>query len=156
MATVPELKTMAKSLGITGYSRMTKPELEHVIGSKTAENQERYGRSGLHAESASNEINSADPTPTPTEAVSKAERARRAGTRGVSAQPLDNDRRELNYWNQYVGHSGREGYKVTPAQSRRMRRKAHKLSGFSGCTLADYREMRRRMKRAGMIPADQR
>lgn len=171
MATVPELKAIAVELGITGLSRMRKAEIEQAIAAKRAEieqakealrgareirkNADRLGEVKT-PESASNKINSADPSATLSDRAIKAQRAREAGSRGVSAAPLNNGSRELNYWNQFVGPQGREGFKRTPAQARRMRKKSNKAKGFNGCTITDYREMRRRMKHAGMIPAGQR
>lgn len=135
MATVPELKAQAEAMGVKITSRMRKPEIEKAIH---------------EAESASNKINSADPTPTPVAPLSKAERARRAGSHGVSAQPMASAKRGAAY----VEQNGKPT--LTSAQARRERKKNNKQRGFVGCTLADYREMRRRMKRAGMIPAGQR
>lgn len=172
MATVPELKAQAEALGLKITSRMRKPEIEQAIAEELKSRQvydteegnrayrEAIGADPLirQAESDANKINSVDPTPTLAQPLSKAERARRAGACGVSALPMSNAERASHYHTQHSLRQKRMCVDVpaTPAQARRMRKKGNKMSGFSGCTLADYREMRRRMKRAGMIPAGQR
>lgn len=126
MTTVPELKAEAKSLGITGYSAMRKPELIHAIGNKVSENSERYGRSGLRAESDSNKIDNATPSAIPTAGLTKAERASQAGKRDVPARPMDSASRKRAYRTQ------NGSARLTPAQSRRMRKKGNKHSGMLG------------------------
>lgn len=149
--TVPQLKAEAKSLGIVGYSAMRKPELEQAIADKRAQMEETNAEALGQAESDSNKIDNATPSATPAVGLTRAERASQAGKRGVSAQPLTTAERERHYRWQNSTHGNittLSDKAFTSAQSRRMRQKAHKLSGFNGCTIADYREMRRRMKSA--------
>lgn len=123
--TVPQLKAEAKSLGIVGYSAMRKPELEQAIADKRAQMEETSAEALGQAESASNKIDNATPSATPAVGLTRAERASHAGKRGVSAQPLSNHSRALNY----DGQCGTGP--ATPAQARRMRKKANKAVGRS-------------------------
>lgn len=150
MATVPELKAEAKSLGIVGYSAMRKPELEQAIADKRALIEQTVTEALGQAESDSNKIDNATPSATPAVGLTRAERASQAGARGVSAQPMTRAGRKRAYRAQNSSAT------LTPAQARRERKKNNKGRGFSGCTIDDYREMRRRMKSDGIIPAGQR
>lgn len=115
MATVAELTAEAKALGIKGYSRMRKAEIEQAIAD------------ARKAESEPNKIDNATPSATPAVTLTRAERAAQAGARGVSATPLPNAIRQAHYHSDN-GHG--QTFRATPAQSRRMRRKAHKMTGM--------------------------
>lgn len=173
MATVPELRAEAKSLGIVGYSRMTKPELLVTIEGRRALNTPvtepagqaesvkaqpdmiRYRGSYAEASRTTESDSPAATEPAPTDPrVQRREAARLAGSLAKVTAPVPNDQREIMYRWQNVLSGGQtvlSDKPLTPAQSRRMRKKGNKARGFNGCTLAQYREVKRRMRKAGML-----
>lgn len=134
MATVPELKAEAKSLGISGYSAMRKPELEQAIADKRAYMEETIAEALGQAESDSNKIDNPTPSATPAVTLTRAQRASLAGARGVSALPLAQEDRQHGYrWQNCTrgGFTTLANVPFTPAQARRMRKKANKAVGRS-------------------------
>lgn len=61
----------------------------------------------------------------------RADRARLAGNLGTSALPLTNARRAGNYRTQRVSVPGTPCFQLTPAQARRLRKKAKTLEGHA-------------------------